>query len=94
MKLILKRVGEDPRLMRTLEDGREYRDIPDPRPLALCAESGEQLPCQISTSLNSSGDHPLRVTVVFDVDGNNVVIQGDRKGVVYRPGEGPNKAIE
>ena len=92
--MILKRVGDDPRLLREYGDGRSYRDIPDPRPLALFDESGELLPCQISTSLISSSDCPLRVTVVFDVDGNNISIQGDRKGVVHLAEELSGQPIE
>jgi hypothetical protein len=94
MKLVLKRVGDDPRLLRKYGDGRSYRDIPDTRPLALFVEGGEQLPCQISSSLISTADAPLRLTIVFGVDGNKISIQGDRKGVVWLAEELADRSIE
>ena len=78
MKLILKRVGGDPRMFRK----PEARFVPDSRiidhrPFALCTEDGEQLPCQRSTSMSSDGNGIVTLTVVFEVDGRDLLVQGD-----------------
>lgn len=66
MKLVLKRVGEDP----SPSDS-------DHRPFGLFTDSGEMLPCQVNTSLYSeNGDIP-KLTVVFNVDGRELMIEGD-----------------
>lgn len=78
MKLILKRVGDDSRVFRKLQD----RPIPgertqDSRPFALCTEDGQQLPCQVSTSMTSVSGDLVRLTVVFEVDGRGLLVEGD-----------------
>lgn len=65
MKLILSRVGE------TAATGR------DDRPFALRTESGELLPCQQSTVMTSKPDGPVLLTVVFEVNGRDVIVHGD-----------------
>lgn len=66
MKLILKRYGEKPEGL-------------DGRPFALHTEDGEILPCQVSTSLNSSHSEYPTVTVVFQAVGDQLIIEGDEK---------------
>lgn len=66
MKLTLKRVGEEPAPGEL-----------DYRPFGLFTESGEMLPCQASTSLYCEPDNIPQLTVVFNVDGRNVMIEGD-----------------
>lgn len=77
MKLILKRVGDDPRMIRQLGDHRPVEQIEDYRPFGLHTEDGTILPCQVSTSMNSERGGPVQVTVVFTVNGRDLVIQGD-----------------
>lgn len=62
MKLILKRV-ERP------------GDIHGP--FALHTEDGTILPSQLSTNMASDGQGPVRLIVVFTVDGLNLVVEGD-----------------
>lgn len=82
MKLILKRVGDDPRLMTPMLSSRRTRksdeQSPDTRPFALHTEDGQFLPCQTSTSMTSNGDGLVTVTVVFEVDGVRVLVEGDK----------------
>ncbi|UQB29956.1 hypothetical protein I9H06_16440 [Pseudomonas tremae] len=65
MKLILSRVGE---VSATGVDAR---------PFALCTEAGEVLPCQQSTVMTSKPDGPVLLTVVFEVNGRDVIVRGD-----------------
>lgn len=79
MRLILKRVAPEievtslgdscPRFTHGKPDGSS--------PFALHTESGEMLPCQISTSMLSQPGEPVRLTVVFNVDGHHLVVEGD-----------------
>lgn len=78
MKLILKRVGEDPRYLQPLITRRPERESIDDRPFALCTEDGQQLPGQQSTSMTSDGDGMVKLTVVFRVDGRHVLVEGDK----------------
>lgn len=66
MKLILKRCGVKPEGL-------------DNRPFALYTESGEMLPCQVSTSLNSTSMEYPTVTVVFQAMGGGLIIEGDEE---------------
>lgn len=80
MKLILKRV-ETVVEVQALEDA-EPRLYPtgDAKagPFALHSEDGMILPCQISTSMSSTGRHePVTLTVTFRVDGKNLLVKGD-----------------
>lgn len=63
MKLILKRVERPGEV---------------PGPFALHTEDGKMLPCQVSTSMDScGGGHPVKLTVIFTVDGDNIKVEGD-----------------
>ncbi len=77
MKLVLKRVGDDPRLIRRLGDLRPPEKIEDYRPFGLHTEDGTILPCQISTSMSSESGGPAQVTVVFMVNGRDLIVEGD-----------------
>ncbi|WP_116865667.1 hypothetical protein [Pseudomonas syringae] len=65
MKLILARLGE------VSETGMNSR------PFALCTEAGEVLPGQQSTVMTSKPDGPVLLTVVFEVNGRDVIVHGD-----------------
>lgn len=79
MKLILKRVAPQIDVTR----------LGDPSPrfvagravghssFALHADSGELLPCQVSTTMLSEAGEPVRLTVVFTVDGDRLSVEGD-----------------
>lgn len=80
MKLILKRMV--PMIdVRGLDDADPVY-LPDrlaePGPFALHTEDGQMLPCQVSTSMNSEGRGPVRLTVTFTVDGDKIKIIGDK----------------
>lgn len=63
MKLILKRVERDGEILG---------------PFALHAEDGQMLPCQVSTSMESTGGgRPVKLTVTFTVDGDQIKVEGD-----------------
>ena len=63
MNLILKRVARDGEI---------------PGPFALHAEDGQMLPCQVSTIMESSGGgRPVKLTVTFTVDGDQIKVEGD-----------------
>ncbi|WP_434706674.1 hypothetical protein J3Q07_16455 [Pseudomonas sp. D4-18] len=63
MKLILKRVA---------------RNGGAPGPFALHSEDGQPLPCQTSTSMESrSSDQPVKLIVIFNVDGDQITVEGD-----------------
>jgi hypothetical protein len=80
MKLVLKRL---PRMMvvRALEDGHPKfveAGSENTGPFALHTEDGQILPCQVSTTMNSSGRFdPVQLTVTFTVDGTNIRVEGD-----------------
>lgn len=79
MKLVLKRV--EPRIETTSLDESEVRTIGGPpsntAPFALHTEDGEALPCQVSTALVSERSSMVRLTVVFNVDGDKIRVEGD-----------------
>ncbi|MFJ2981205.1 MULTISPECIES: hypothetical protein [unclassified Pseudomonas] len=79
MKMILKRLVRDVEVTSLADDGRRY--TPGERrlesPFALHAEDGSVLPNQISTTLHSEPGQPVRLTVVFMVDGNKLAVEGD-----------------
>lgn len=77
MRLVLKRVGDDPRMVRKLGDRRPAEQIQDYRPFGLYTDDGTILPCQVSTSMNSEHGGPVQVTVVFTVNGRDLVVEGD-----------------
>ncbi|KFE50132.1 hypothetical protein [Pseudomonas syringae] len=77
MKLILKRVGEDSRQYQPITSHHNPEQLPDSRPFALCTENGQQLPGQQTTSMTSDGDGMVKLTVVFRVDGTQVLVEGD-----------------
>ena len=80
MKLVLKRI---PRMVeiQTLED--QYPQLVPSEsenngPFALHTEDGQILPCQVSTTMKSSGRFdPVQLTVTFTVDGTNIRVEGD-----------------
>jgi hypothetical protein len=79
MKLILKRM-ERARVISagSIQDGVVFNDGHElPAPFALHTEDGQMLPCQVSTSMNSDGGAPVKLTVTFIVDGDKVKVQGD-----------------
>jgi hypothetical protein len=78
MKLVLKRVE---RCIETtsLADSevRTFGGVPSKGALfALHTDAGEQLPCQVSTSMLSEASGPVRLTVVFIVDGDKIRVEG------------------
>lgn len=79
MKLVLKRLAPD--IDVTSHTGLDPRFTPSLRdrfaPFALHTESGEVLPCQVSTTMRSEVGQPVRLTVVFNVDGDKLLIEGD-----------------
>lgn len=79
MKLVLKRVAPD--IDATCLGDASCRYVPgkpdSSSPFALHTESGELLPCQASTSMLSEPGEPVRLTVVFTVDGRGLVVEGD-----------------
>lgn len=81
MKLILKRTGKDPRDHHIARPSHfpplDPESIKDFRPFALFTDSGEQLPCQVSTSMASTGEGFVKLTVVFEVDGRGLMVEGD-----------------
>lgn len=79
MKLILKRVGDDPRDNRMVAHSRVVPSshVQDSRPFALCTEDGQQLPCQVSTCMTSNPDSMVKLTVVFEVNGRDLIVEGD-----------------
>jgi len=82
MKLVLKRAGADPRSVIPLSDfGRR---VVDHRPFALHDEQGSILPCQVSTSTGSDSDGSPILTVVFRMDGQDLLIQGDYQASAER----------
>lgn len=78
MKLVLKRV--EPRLDVTSLSEVQVRTVggvPSKGALfALHTDTGEQLPCQVSTSMLSEVSGPVRLTVVFIVDGDKIRVEG------------------
>lgn len=79
MKLILKRLNRDIEVTSLDSECRHY--VPGGRdhqtPFALHTEDGAVLPNQLSTTLHSEPGQPVRLTVVFTVDGNNLAVEGD-----------------
>jgi hypothetical protein len=79
MKLILKRVAPEIDVTCLGDTSSRYAlGKPDASsPFALHTESGDLLPCQASTSMLSEPGEPVRLTVIFTVDGRNLVVEGD-----------------
>lgn len=79
MKLILKRVAPEIDVTCLGDTSSRYAlGEPDASsPFALHTESGDLLPCQASTSMLSEPGEPVRLTVIFTVDGRNLVVEGD-----------------
>ncbi|PNG87567.1 hypothetical protein [Pseudomonas putida] len=79
MKLILKRLSRE--IEVTSLDSECCRYVPGGRdhqaPFALHSEDGAVLPNQLSTTLHSEPGQPVRLTVVFTVDGNKLTVEGD-----------------
>ncbi|NWL48397.1 hypothetical protein DM819_21645 [Pseudomonas hunanensis] len=79
MKLILKRLNREIEVTSLDSDSRHY--VPGGRDqqasFALHAEDGAVLPNQLSTTLHSDPGQPVRLTVVFMVDGNKLAVEGD-----------------
>lgn len=78
MKLILKAVPREI-LVTTLGD-ESHRYVSGPAepnaPFALFAEDGTILPGQVTTTLHSERGAPTQLTVVFNVDGDRVKVEG------------------
>lgn len=78
MKLILKRVGPDPKSSGPIDHVMPRPDLAkDGRPFALCTDAGDALPCQQSTALISKPDGMVELHVVFQVDGRDLLVEGD-----------------
>lgn len=79
MRLILKRVAPEIDVTCLGDTSSRYAlGKPDASsPFALHTESGDLLPCQASTSMLSEPGEPVRLTVVFTVDGRDLVVEGD-----------------
>lgn len=79
MKLILKRVV--PEIDVTCLSDASSRFVPGKpdtsSPFALHTEAGEVLPCQVSTTMHSEAGGPVRLTVVFTVNGEGLMVEGD-----------------
>ena len=79
MKLILKRLNRDIEVTGLDSECRQY--VPGGRdreaPFALHTEDGLVLPRQLSTTLHSEPGQPVRLTVVFMVDGSDLAVEGD-----------------
>ncbi|WP_206683083.1 hypothetical protein [Pseudomonas baltica] len=78
MELVLKQIASQIDVT-TMKDP-EPRFIPGETdkqsPFALYTDSGEMLPCQVSTALVSDAGGFAQLTVVFTVDGDNLRVQG------------------
>jgi hypothetical protein len=79
MKLILKRVA--PQIDVTCLGDDSSRFVAGKpgvsSPFALHTDSGDLLPCQVSTTMLSEAGEPVRLTVVFTVDGDRLAVEGD-----------------
>ena len=78
MKLVLKQIASqiDVTTMKDPEPRYVPGETDKQSPFALYTESGEMLPCQLSTALVSDGGGIAQLTVVFTVDGDKVRVQG------------------
>jgi hypothetical protein len=80
MKLILKRIPRTVAAQGLEDEHPTFVAAEDERtgPFALHTEDGQVLPCQVRTSMDSVGRHePVRLTVIFTVDGKNLLVEGD-----------------
>ncbi|SEJ49832.1 hypothetical protein SAMN03159495_3451 [Pseudomonas sp. NFR16] len=79
MKLILKRVAEQVEVTGLSDGSRKYvpGKMHQHSPFALHTDSGEILPCQVSTNMASNAGDVVRLTVVFTVDGDSLRVEGD-----------------
>lgn len=79
MNLILKRLNREIEVTSLDDESRRY--VPGGRdqlsPFALHTENGAVLPNQLSTTLHSEPGQPVRLTVVFTVDGDHLKVEGD-----------------
>lgn len=79
MNLILKRLVRDIEVTSLDDESRRY--VPgrsdEQSPFALHTVDGVVLPSQVSTTLHSEPGQPVRLTVVFIVDGNKLAVEGD-----------------
>lgn len=79
MKLVLRRIERTVEATSVSDTGQRHYPTGQPGPFALHTDDGTLLPCQVSTSLDSSGcGHPVRLTVTFTVDGDRIRVQGDQ----------------
>lgn len=79
MKLVLMRIEQTVEATSLSDTEPRLYPTGQPGPFALHTEDGALLPCQVSTSLDSSGGgHPVRLTVTFTVDGDRIRVQGDQ----------------
>lgn len=78
MKLIVKRIGPDPRHMTVHgmdNSPRPMRSNCDPRPLGLCLEDGTVLPCQSSVVIESVPHDIPKITVTFYLDDESISLE-------------------
>jgi hypothetical protein len=75
VKLIFKRIR--PAFIATAKFDDGERDVTQLAPFALYTEDGEVLPCQISTCMLSEPNSLVRLTVVFEVNGRDLIVEGD-----------------
>ncbi len=78
MKLVLKQVAPDMEVTTLDDDSRRYvpGKVSKLSPFALHADTGEVLPCQVTTSMKSERGQLVQLTVVFTVDGDNLRVEG------------------
>lgn len=78
MKLILKQVAPDIEVTAVADAAARFvpGKVSKHSPFALHTDSGEVLPCQISTSMRSEAGNLVELTVVFRVDGNELRVEG------------------
>ena len=77
MKLVLKRIEKTVEVTALSDPEPRHVNAGYPGPFALHTEDGQVLPCQVSTNMESSRGEPVRLTVVFNVDGRDLVVEGD-----------------
>lgn len=77
MKLVLKRIEKTVEVTALPDPESRHVNTGYPGPFALHTEDGQVLPCQISTNMESSVGEPVLLTVMFTVNGRDLVVEGD-----------------
>ena len=78
MKLILKQIAPEIEVTALGDTSSQFvtGKVTAASPFALHTDSGEILPCQVTTVMKSEGGQLVRLTVVFNVDGDNLRVEG------------------